>query len=71
MIFNAKKCKVLHIWQNNPGHNYYMQGEEIQSVTSEKDIGVTISETLKPSEHCKTSVQTARAVLNQILVILV
>ena len=67
MVFNAKKCKVLHIGRNNPGHNYYMQGEEIQSVTSEKDIGVIISETLKPSDHCKTSAQTARAVLNQIL----
>ena len=67
MCFNAKKCKVLHVGRSNPGHTYTMDGVNLLNVNSEKDIGVTVTDTLKPSDHCKNSAQTARAVLNQLL----
>ena len=67
MEFNSMKCKVLHIGRNNPENDYYMRGVKLQDVDSEKDIGVHITKSLKPSEHCRISAQTAKGVLNQIL----
>ena len=44
-----------------------MRGVKLQDVDSEKDIGVHITKSLKPSEHCRISAQTAKGVLSQIL----
>ena len=38
MVFNTKKCKVLHIGYNNVNHVYSMNGEDLQSVTKETDF---------------------------------
>ena len=49
MVFSVKKCKVLHVGHNNVHHGYSMNGEVLQSVTEETDLGVIISNDLKPS----------------------
>ena len=67
MNFNVKKCKVMHIGLRNPGHSYSMNGLPLETVTSEKDIGITITSNLKPSEHCKIASRTAMNVLFQLL----
>ena len=67
MKFNEKKCKVMHFGRSNPNHTYHMNGVMLEKVTNEKDIGVTVSDNLKPSEHCKIIAQTARGVLGQLL----
>ena len=41
-----KKCKVLHVEHNNLPHGYSMNGEVLQSVTEETDLGVIISNDL-------------------------
>ena len=52
MEFNVKKCKVMHIGSRNPRYKYDMGSEELLVTEEERDIGVTISSSLKPSAHC-------------------
>ena len=52
MPFNVKKCKVLHIGRNNAYCEYSMNGEFLQSVTEETDLGIILSNDLKPSKQC-------------------
>ena len=66
MAFNAKKCKVMHIGSKNPRYKYEMEGEELAVTEEERDIGVTISSSLKPNAHCSKAARTAQAVLGQI-----
>ena len=48
MLFNVMKCKVLHIGHNNAYCDYSMNGEILQSVTEETDLGIIASNDLKP-----------------------
>ena len=45
--FNEAKCKVLHIGPRNPCHSYTMRGLELESVSSEKDLGIHLDSALK------------------------
>ena len=51
MAFNAAKCKILHFGRKNPKYEYTLRGVKIEEA-SEKDLGVWISTTLKPSKQC-------------------
>ena len=42
MLFNVKKCKVLHIGRNNAYCGYSMNGEILQFVTEETDLGIIL-----------------------------
>ena len=66
MQFNIKKCKIMHLGPGNPGHRYSMEGEELCEVEEERDIGVIVHKTLKPSRQCLRAANTATAVLRQI-----
>ena len=59
MKFNVDKCKVLHIDSNNQYTKYTMNGSELTSINYEKDLGVTISNDLKPGKHCSDVVKKA------------
>ena len=67
MVFNIPKCKVLHLGHTNPGFVYKMNGQPLQVVESETDIGVLVSRNLKPSDHCVKIAQVACQVLGQVL----
>ena len=56
MEINAAKSKIMHLGKNNPCLPYSVNGTEIQTVTSEKDIGFWITDDLST----KTHVQKAR-----------
>jgi hypothetical protein len=66
MQFNVAKCKVMHFGRQNPRYVYEMSGQQLEEVDSERDIGVTVSQTLKPSAQCAKAAGTARSVLGQI-----
>ena len=59
MQFNVNKCKVLHIGSNNDHAHYQMNGEILEAVRIEKDLGILISSDLKPSKHCSEVVKKA------------
>ncbi|GAB0179897.1 hypothetical protein GRJ2_000455000 [Grus japonensis] len=46
MKINKAKCKVLHVGQRNPKHNYRLGEEWVESSPEEKDLGVVIDENL-------------------------
>ena len=51
MEINPSKSKVMHIGRDNPGLPYCINGTQIDSVTTEKDIGFWITDDLSPSTH--------------------
>ena len=67
MCFNIGKCKILHIGNNNPKHKYYMEGSELLSVESEKDLGILIDSSAKPSAQCTVAAKKGNQVLGQLL----
>ncbi len=66
MEFNVKKCKILHVGHRNPGYKYNINGEELQETEEEKDIGVIVHKSLKPTKQCQKAAATAGIVLRQI-----
>ena len=68
--FNASKCKVLHLGKKNKQFSYTMGGHapggQILEVTKcERDIGVLISNDLKPSLQCASAAQKANQLLGR------
>ena len=59
MLFNHDKCVVLHLGSENARHTYYLNGQEIKSTECEKDLGVFIHSSLKPSVHIAEIVKKA------------
>ncbi len=60
-----KKCKVMHLGYNNPGQVYTMRGQALEETDEERDIGVEMSRSLKPSAQCAKAARTAQTVLSQ------
>jgi len=66
MEFNVKKCKVLHTGRNNNRFMYSMNGLPLEEIQEERDIGVVISNDLKPSKQCAEAARRASVVLGQV-----
>ena len=66
MKFNESKCHVIHFGSRNNNYDYHMNGVKLLHVTDERDVGVNISETLKPTKHCTKIVNTAKGILRNI-----
>ena len=58
MLFNAKKCKCLHIGYINTYENYAIGGVEATNSSYEIDLGVVIDESLNYNKQCAKAVLT-------------
>ena len=68
MKFNTAKCKVMHCGSSNLGHEYYMNtvaGDPmvLQKTLEEKDLGVHITSSLKPTVQCQKAANKAMSAL--------
>ncbi len=52
MDFNVSKCKVMHIDRKSSGYTYTMAGKQLGKTKEERDIGMMVSNNLKPSAEC-------------------
>jgi ribonucleases P/MRP protein subunit RPP40 len=66
MEFNRQKCKVMHFGSGNPQCQYQMAGHVLERMEEEKDVGITITQNLKPGVQCCRAARTASVVLGQI-----
>ena len=66
MAFNGTKCKVLHVGRTNPKYKYFLNGQEIEAVKEEKDLGVYIEDSLKPTKQCAAAAKAANFALGQL-----
>ena len=58
--FNSEKCKTLHLARNeNPGNEYVIHGDILETIESEKDLGLVVSNTFKWDEQIKSSIAKA------------
>jgi ribonuclease P/MRP protein subunit RPP40 len=65
MQFNVSK--VMYMGTSNPGYQYQMSGQVLQTTDEERDIGVMISANLKPAAQCAKAAKTVQAVLGQLV----
>ena len=61
--FNAGKCKTMHIGSGNKQHDYIMGNTKLETIDEEKDLGVYITNDLKPSTHCSKAAAKAMSCL--------
>ena len=66
MLFNSDKCHVLHLGGDNAKHVYTMGGNALEAVEYEKDVGVIVHQTLKPSMQCARAAARANGILGQL-----
>ena len=66
MVFNAKKCKVLHLGNSNPLHEYSMESTTLEAITEEKDLGVIVDDKLKFDRHAEAQTNKANKILGLI-----
>ena len=67
MHFNVGKCKVMHIGNGNKRHDYFMNGTKLEEATVEKDLGVWVHNSMKPSTQCEYAARIANVTLGKIL----
>ena len=66
MEFNVNKCKIMHFGSKNPQREYVMNGTKLEVVSEEKDLGIWIQDTLKPSKQCEAAAKAAHGIITQI-----
>jgi len=63
---NVDKCKVLHFGYKNMSNIYSLGNEVINAENEEKDLGVIVSDTLKPSSQCIAAAKSANKTLGTV-----
>ena len=66
MKFNVDKCVVMHFGSQNNKNDYEMDEHKLKKSASERDLGVIICNTGKPSQQCITAARKANSTLGMI-----
>ena len=66
LLFNTGKCKVFHIGNKNPNHRYKMNGQKLEQIEEEKDLGVIVDNELKFHKQASAAVKRANSRLGLI-----
>ena len=66
VVFHPEKCKFMRLGSYDQRHNGYKMGEQLEEVSSEKDIGVVIDNKLGFSEHLAEKVNKANRIVGLI-----
>jgi len=61
--FNKGKCRVLHLWRNNPMHQYSLGVYLLESSSVERDLGVQVDDRLLMSDECALVAKKANGIL--------
>jgi len=62
MLFNTSKCKVMHVGKSQKHYPYYMNSQQLEEVTQEKDLGILINND-KVSQQCQAATSKATRIL--------
>ncbi len=52
LTFNSSKCEVLHIGNANLNTDYKMRDIKLETIDTQKDLGIVIISDLKTTKHC-------------------
>ena len=63
MLFNVDKCSVMHIGRQKEQHKYELCGKIIKCTNTEKDLGVIMHKSLKPSRQCAEAAKKGNRIL--------
>ena len=66
MLFNVEKCHVIHAGRQNNNYQYSMGGLMLKEVDYEKDVGVLLHKSFRPSLQCAKAAAKANSVLGQL-----
>jgi len=63
---SVPKCNVLYLGDNNPKHEYFLDGKKLPSEKCLRDLGVFVSSDLKQASHCFEVAKKANRVSNML-----
>ena len=66
MPFNTSKCTVMHLGCHNRNHQYALDGNQIISVSLQRDLGIIISSDLRWDHQVNENCKKASKVLGMI-----
>lgn len=66
MLFNLDKCAVVHMGSKNREYNYEMGGQALKNSEEERDLGVIIHRSGKPSRQCTEAAKKGNRALGMI-----
>ena len=60
------ELNLKHRGKNNPKHNFFMNGAQLTESDEEKNLGVLVNKSLKPTSQCSEAARKANFILGSI-----
>ena len=64
--FNPNKCSTMHMGHRNPQVTYSLYGQDLKTSNAERDLGVLVTDDLKPAKHIGVIVSRANRMVGLI-----